>query len=157
MHSEGSEQEPRWQETPCQRVDFSTTPARLLLSEQSLASEQLKTLAKSCIEKGEAAPVLLVVEASAEPSHSMGVHEIPEGGAFSVGLPIESGLLTGKQLKRIAELSETHGSSTLCFTALPGVIFLKIHKEKVVPLLEGLEQIGLKMAPSVQSDPTPSS
>ncbi|PIQ81512.1 MAG: hypothetical protein COV76_08555 [Candidatus Omnitrophica bacterium CG11_big_fil_rev_8_21_14_0_20_64_10] len=108
----------------------------------SLSSEQLQALLRERVDFPLTASEQLA-ELPDSYRDEVGVREQP-GGRFAVGVPVWLGRLTGKQLRRAGELAETHGDGSIRLTPRQNLLFPNIEKEKVVPLLEGLDGIGLK-------------
>ncbi len=74
----------------------------------------------------------------------VGVHEQKQPGLFTIGVPVLVGRMTGDQMRKAADLAERHADGTIRLTVRQNFLLLNIPKEKVAPVLEGLETVGLK-------------
>lgn len=75
----------------------------------------------------------------------VGIHEEKQPGLFYIGVPILVGRMTGSQMRRVADLSERHGDGTIRLTVRQNLLILNVPKDRVAPVLEGLESAGLKV------------
>ncbi|MBI3615246.1 MAG: nitrite/sulfite reductase [Candidatus Omnitrophica bacterium] len=75
----------------------------------------------------------------------VGVHEQKQPDLFYVGIPVPVGRITGKQMRKAADLAQTYGDGTIRLTVRQNLLLLNIPKDKVAPVLEGLDSVGLNV------------
>ncbi|UCE48284.1 MAG: hypothetical protein JSW47_22125, partial [Phycisphaerales bacterium] len=73
----------------------------------------------------------------------MGVYEQRAAGKFMVRIRIGAGLVLPSQLKRIAQLSKTHGNGIVHITTRQDIQIHEVEIEDTPDVLEGLLEVGL--------------
>ncbi|HET9871341.1 MAG TPA: nitrite/sulfite reductase [Propionibacteriaceae bacterium] len=81
------------------------------------------------------------------PIDHIGVHRQKDGRYF-VGAAPTAGRVSGTLLARVADLAEGHGSDRVRTTALQKLLVLDVDEDRVASLIEGLEELGLRVKPS---------
>jgi len=77
----------------------------------------------------------------------VGVHR-QRDGRFFVGVAPTAGRVSGEKLHQLADLAEAYGSGRVRTTPHQKLIVLDVPEDRVEPLLEGLDAIGLSARPS---------
>ncbi|MYU25945.1 nitrite/sulfite reductase [Streptomyces sp. SID8352] len=77
----------------------------------------------------------------------IGVHR-QKDGRFYVGFAPRVGRMDGSLLTKVAELAEAHGSGRVSTTVEQKMIILDVPGDRVDSLVEGLESLDLRVAPS---------
>ncbi len=78
----------------------------------------------------------------------VGVHP-QKDGRFFIGAVPRAGRTSGSQLKRIAELSASHGGGVVSTTAQQGLVLLGVPAESVDTVVDALEAEDLRVRPTV--------
>ncbi|MGN6334334.1 MAG: nitrite/sulfite reductase [Motilibacteraceae bacterium] len=81
------------------------------------------------------------------PVDHVGVHR-QKDGRFYVGATPTVGRTSGTVLTKVAELAAAHGSGRLRTTPMQKLLVLDVPEDRVESLVEGLEEIGLRVRPS---------
>ncbi|MGH2735521.1 MAG: nitrite/sulfite reductase [Actinomycetota bacterium] len=86
---------------------------------------------------------------SSRSSHNEHVGVWPQkGGAYYVGFTPRAGRISGHQLRAVARLAETYGAGRVRTTTQQKLVVLDVHEERVSPLMDELEMLGLPVEAS---------
>jgi sulfite reductase (ferredoxin) len=78
----------------------------------------------------------------------VGVHR-QKDGKFYVGAAPEVGRVSGTLLTAVAELADRYAEGRLCLTVEQKLVVLGVDEDLVEPLVTGLDELGLRVRPSV--------